>query len=196
MNSSVSGWLVAASPQVVCAVHSGYWIARRLTRETNAGSWPTKNIMVATSIKKMRLRMTMRARAADRISFHFHSTFFLPVALHGRGHESNLYHWFFVMSNNNNAMSLCRKPHTGCSISSRTMVGLTLIFAVPLSAWFCLGRWFFWQKRPSNWARWWNIPHLSQPYPSPRADGTRCSVYPTKERARERVQCSEALLRR
>ena len=30
---------------------------------------------------------------------------------------------------------------TGCSISSRTLFGLTLILAVPLSAQFCSGRW-------------------------------------------------------
>ena len=29
-----------------------------------------------------------------------------------------------------------------------------------------------WQKWLSNWAKWWNIPNLRQPNPSPRADGT------------------------
>ena len=33
---------------------------------------------------------------------------------------------------------------------------------------------WFWQKWLSSWARWWNIPSLSQPNPSPRADGTPC----------------------
>ena len=54
----------------------------------------------------------------------------------------------------------CRNKCTGRrSISSRTWLGLTLILAVPPSAWFCLG--LSWQNWLCDWARWWNIPNLS-----------------------------------
>ena len=65
---------------------------------------------------------------------------------------------------------------TGCSISPRTLVWLTLHLAVPLSAQFFLytsarnPKSDSLQKWLSNWARWGNIPNLSQPNPSPRAD--------------------------
>ena len=66
-----------------------------------------------------------------------------------------------------------RTYRTGRSISSRTWVGLSLILAVPPSAsadgqnWLC------------GWARWWNIPNLSQlnPVHSPPGDGPPCTDY-------------------
>ena len=49
---------------------------------------------------------------------------------------------------------------TGWHISWQTSVGLTLILAVPLSAWFCLS---CWEIGRTGWARWWNIPNHCQP---------------------------------
>ena len=46
------------------------------------------------------------------------------------------------------------------SISSRTWFGLTLILALQLSAWWS------WQNWLCGWARWWNIPNLSQLNPA------------------------------
>ena len=48
--------------------------------------------------------------------------------------------------------------YTRCPISPRTLVELTLVLAVPLSALFRLGRWDQLSKR----ARWWIISNLSR----------------------------------
>ena len=51
------------------------------------------------------------------------------------------------------------------------------------------GQMEFRQKRLSNCARWWNIPNLSQPNPSPQADGTPCTIGPNVE-SRKTSSCS------
>ena len=44
-----------------------------------------------------------------------------------------------------------------------------------------LGQMGFWQKRLSNWTKWWNIPNLSQHNPCPQADGTPCTEVEKKQ---------------
>ena len=65
---------------------------------------------------------------------------------------------------------------TGCSISSRTLVGLTLILDVTPICLILHGQVGFLRKRLSNWARWWNIPNLSQPNQGIRPPESPCTI--------------------
>ena len=113
----------------------------------------------------------------------------LPPRLGGRAHHgqrrrlhaqvrSCLLSYFYVECKR----QIFETSFTGCSISSRTLVRLTLIYEVQPSTGsrILLRQTGFLQKRLSRWARLWSIPispNLSQPNPSPRADGTHCTIH-------------------
>ena len=51
----------------------------------------------------------------------------------------------------------------GLRVQGVPSVGLTMILAVPPSAPILPRQMGFWQKRLGSWARWWNIPTLTEP---------------------------------